>query len=65
MSEKQDSTISESFKFTGSIYRILKSQKTYFPPETFIDTAIQFNRSESTESKSIHKYQRNFFRTHM
>ena len=28
ISEKQEITISETFKFTGSIYRILKSQKT-------------------------------------
>ena len=40
MSEKQESTISESLKFTGTIYRILKSQKNYFICENSIDRAI-------------------------
>ena len=38
MSENQDSTIRESLKFSGSIIRILKSQKT-------ISLAVQLNRS--------------------
>ena len=41
MSEKQESTISESLKFTSSI----KKAKNYFLHESFIDKALQFKIS--------------------
>ena len=40
MSKKEESSMSEYLKFTTSIYRILKSQKTIF-----IDKTVQFSRS--------------------
>ena len=42
MPEKQKSTMSECLKFTGSIYRILNSQKNYFPCKCFTEREIQF-----------------------
>ena len=43
-SKRLEITISESLKFIGSICRIVKKSKKYFPLEYFIDNAIQFSR---------------------
>ena len=45
MPEKQENTISESLKLTGTIYRILKDQKTISLAKAAMTKQIRFNRS--------------------
>ena len=67
--ETRQHTISESLKFTGSIYRIWKNKKNYFPPESFIDKAIELNwyfvpwqiSSKAAASKKNLKKSKNYF----
>ena len=52
MPEKQDTTASETLKFRGSIYRILKSQKITSLAK--ISLTMQFNLIEPSCSDKYH-----------